>query len=149
MKAMRMKTECSDPAAASMPDQVTLDAKFFQGLADPTRIAILELLLTGEHNVSEIVAAVGGSQSRISNHLACLRWCGYVTTQRKGLYIYYQISDPRIREILRLGQALAREHESGLMTCLRLQPSRKEDGDHDGADELDSAVPVTPVNTVE
>ena len=71
-------------------------------------------------NVSEIVNAIGGSQSRVSNHLACLRWCGFVTTRREGLFVYYYISDPRVRDILRLGQEVAREHEEGLLTCVRL-----------------------------
>ncbi len=146
---MDMTNQSQALPGSSTPDQATLDAKFFQGLADSTRVAILELLLTGERNVSEIVAAVGGSQSRISNHLACLRWCGFVTTERRGLYIYYQVSDPRVRQILRLGQALAREHEAGLRTCLRLQPPGETDGDYVDVDELDSRVPTTPGNTGE
>lgn len=109
------------------PERAILDAKFFQGLSDPTRIAILELLLTGERNVSEIVRELGGSQSRISNHLACLRWCGFVETRREGLFVYYSVSDPRIREILRLGQEVAREHEDALLSCVRLPASEKKE----------------------
>ncbi len=51
-----------------------ITAKFFHGLSDLTRLGIVELLLDeGEQNVSDLVAAVGQSQGRISNHLACLR----------------------------------------------------------------------------
>ncbi len=124
---MSKKQQRSGSKELAIPDSAILDAKFFLGLADATRVAILELLLTGERNVGELVAAIGGSQSRISNHLACLRWCGFVTTRREGLYIYYQISDPRVRDLLRLGQTLAREHEEALRTCLRLDPTMEGD----------------------
>ncbi|WP_029214636.1 ArsR/SmtB family transcription factor [Kallotenue papyrolyticum] len=100
--------------------QAQLDARLFQGLADPIRVAILELLLSGERNVSEIVAALGLAQSRISNHLACLRWCGLVATRREGLRVYYRISDERVRQILTLGRALAQEHAAALQSCRQL-----------------------------
>lgn len=128
-----------------LPNQATLDAKFFQGLSDPTRIEILELLLSGEKNVSEIVSSIGGSQSRVSNHLACLRWCGFVTTRREGLFVYYYISDPRVREILRLGQEVAREHEEGLLTCVRLPSSGKGEPTYAKAAEDKKDTPHVPV----
>ena len=34
-------------------------ARFFQVLADPTRVRVLELLLSGERNVGELVEALG------------------------------------------------------------------------------------------
>ncbi len=125
--------------ASTPPNQATLDAKFFQGLSDPTRIEILELLLRGERNVSEIVSEIGGSQSRVSNHLACLRWCGFVTTRREGLFVYYYICDPRVREILRLGQEVAREHEEGLLTCVRLPSPGKGEAEYAEAADNTSA----------
>ena len=128
------------------PNQATLDAKFFQGVSDPTRIEILELLLTGERNVSEIVSAIGGSQSRVSNHLACLRWCGFVTTRREGLFVYYDICDPRVREILRLGQEVAREHEEGLLTCVRLPSPGKGEPAYAAAVEDEKDTPHVPVS---
>ncbi len=146
MKAMSKKNRRSNLEELSLPEHATLDAKFFLGLADATRIAILELLLTGERNVGEIVATIGGSQSRISNHLACLRWCGFVTTRREGLYIYYQVTDPRVRELLRLGQSLAREHAEALRTCLRLQPLEVDDAERLASAELEASDAVALVS---
>ncbi len=131
---------------STAPTQATLDAKFFQGLSDPTRIEILELLLSGEKNVSEIVSAIGGSQSRVSNHLACLRWCGFVTTRREGLFVYYYICDPRVREILRLGQEVAREHEEGLLTCVRLPSPSKGELAYPEAAENEKDIQHVPVS---
>ena len=55
-----------------------LAARMFRGFADPTRLAILLELLPGERRVSDLVEAVGGSQSNVSGHLACLKGCGLV-----------------------------------------------------------------------
>ncbi len=149
MKAMSKKNRRSNLEEIALPEHATLDAKFFLGLADATRVTILELLLTGERNVGEIVATIGGSQSRISNHLACLRWCGFVTTRREGLYIYYQVTDPRVRELLRLGQSLAREHEEALRTCLRLQPLEVDDRERLASAELEASDAVALVSGTE
>ena len=43
-------------------------------------------------NVSELVAALGQPQSRVSNHLAVAR-CGYVDSRREGKFVYYRLAD--------------------------------------------------------
>jgi DNA-binding transcriptional ArsR family regulator len=105
------------PAGPAPETGAELDARFFRGLGDPTRLRILHLLLAGERSVGEIVAALGGLQGRISSHLMCLRWCGFVTTRREGRRVYYSISDPRVREILRLAQSMRRDHAERLAAC--------------------------------
>ena len=93
-----------EPAAAD------LVAKYFRALGDPTRLRILRLLAAhGERSVSELVAATGDSQPKISNHLACLRWCGFVTTRRQHRSVHYSIADPRVVTLLELA------HTNGLM----------------------------------
>jgi DNA-binding transcriptional ArsR family regulator len=94
--------------------------RFFQVLADPTRVRIVELLLDGEHNVGELVEAVGLQQGRVSAHLACLRWCGFVGTRRAGKFIYYRVTDPRVRELVQLAQGLLADHTGEIASCLRL-----------------------------
>ncbi len=69
------------PTVVTAPE---LTAKFFRGLGDPTRIKILQHLLEGEKNVTQLVELLGLSQGRVSSHLACLRWCGYVHSYREG-----------------------------------------------------------------
>jgi len=71
----------------NLSDEV-LTAKFFRALEDPTRLRILRLLLEGERTVSELVAQLGAPQGRVSSHLACLRWRGYVQVRRQGRYAY-------------------------------------------------------------
>lgn len=97
-------------------------ARFFRGLDDPTRVLILELLLEGEKNVSELVECIGSPQGRISTHLGCLRWCGYVATRREGRNVYYRLADDRVRALLRIAQELMAEHAQELLACQVINP---------------------------
>lgn len=95
-------------------------AKFFHGLSDLTRLRIVEHLLEGEMNVSELVVLLGLPQAQISNHLACLRWCGYVDSRREGRFVYYRVADPRVREILDLARGVIADHAAAILSCTRM-----------------------------
>jgi ArsR family transcriptional regulator, cadmium/lead-responsive transcriptional repressor len=97
-----------------------LTGRFFQVLADPTRVRIVELLLDGEKNVSELVAALGIPQGRVSAHLACLRWCGFIGTRREGKYVYYRVTDARVRDLMRLAHQLLADNAGEIASCLRI-----------------------------
>jgi len=97
-----------------------LKAKLFQGFADPIRIAILELLRERERCVTEIAEAIGCSQPRISNHLACLRWCQFVQTRKEGNQVIYSLRDDRVRRILELGDELLAANAEQVYRCIRL-----------------------------
>ncbi len=89
-----------------------LYARFFQVLSDPTRVRLLHLLLDAPEagrTVSELVEALGAPQGRIST--------GLVQPYREGKYVYYRITDPRVREILALGGAVMRDHAAGIASC--------------------------------
>src|SRR6185437_15045176 len=87
-----------------------LTARFFNGLADPTRLRIVELLLERPYTVGEIVARLGLRQSRVSNALVCLKWCGFVEARREGRNMWYAVSDPRIRELMGLARIVMADH---------------------------------------
>lgn len=96
---------------------LVLTAKFFRALGDPTRLRILGAVMDQEKNVSELVEIIGSPQGRVSSHLACLRWCGYVATRQEGRNVYYRVTDPRVRELLRLAGKLVRGHANRIRTC--------------------------------
>ncbi len=102
-----------------------LSAKFFRGLGDPTRLKILELLLDGEKNVSDLVRCLGIQQGRVSNHLACLKWCGYVTTTSKGRYTVYCIADKRVKHILQLSREMVAKNAEHLWACTRIADTQR------------------------
>ena len=107
-------------AAETSNERFELQARFFRILGDQTRVQILDHLLEGEKKVGELVQLLDSSQSRISNHLACLRWCGFVATRREGREIYYRVTDERVAEILELGRVVIAAHAEHLLNCARI-----------------------------
>ena len=110
------------PLAAMKPDlqRPEVLATFFQALADPTRVRILELLAERSMTVSDLVGALGLAQGRVSSHLSCLRWCGYVRAEVDGRFNRYTLIDDRIREIVRLGESIVLDNADRLTSCLVL-----------------------------
>lgn len=68
-------------------------ARFFHGLADPSRLAILDALRDGERAAGEIAAAGGLSRSKASRHLACLKGCGLVEARQDWRRVFYRLAD--------------------------------------------------------
>lgn len=107
--------------------KLALTTKFFRALGDPSRLKILDSLLDGEKNVGELVELVESSQGRVSNHLACLKQCGFVNTRRDGKFIYYSIADGEVRQLLQIAQAMIGRNAEQIWACTRVSESSKED----------------------
>ena len=97
-------------------------ARYFRVLGDATRLRALEVLLEGERTVGEMVSILGVPRSRVSNHLACLKWCGFATAERRGREVVYRVADPRVRDVLELSRQLSDEHCEHLASCERIGP---------------------------
>jgi DNA-binding transcriptional ArsR family regulator len=107
------------PAA---PLETDLVAKYFRGLGDPIRLQILELLHSdGELTVGALVERLGLPQPKVSNHLACLRWCGFVEARREGRAVYNRIADSRVSAMLELAQSLLADNAQHVAACCRLE----------------------------
>ncbi len=85
---------------SSRAGSVSLRAKLFRGLADPSRLGVLEALRDGPLPVGEVVTRTGLSQPSASMHLACLAECGLVRWQRRGRFVDYEIADKRVVRLL-------------------------------------------------
>jgi DNA-binding transcriptional ArsR family regulator len=94
-----------------------LVARIFRGLGDATRVRILRLLLDGPRSQKEIVEAVGLSQGRVSQHLSCLVWCGYIESTRKGRTVEYQIVNVRVAALLDLGSGFLDSTVGDIGSC--------------------------------
>lgn len=101
---------------------IEIQAKLFRGFSDPSRLLILETLRNGAVAVSEIVEATGLSQSNVSNHLGCLRDCGLVASERQGRFVYYELSDKRVGQLLILADELLADVAKGVYECTRYNP---------------------------
>ncbi|MBI4564581.1 MAG: winged helix-turn-helix transcriptional regulator [Planctomycetes bacterium] len=102
-------------------ERLALKAKFFRGLADRSRLGILESLRDGARNVGEIVAATGLTQSNASMHLECLYCCGLVRRERRGRFIYYRLRSPRTLRLLEAAGKALDEVESHIQECARYE----------------------------
>ena len=110
------------PASPAATDLV---AKYFRGLGDPLRVRILQLLRDeGELAVSELVARLGASQPKVSNHLACLRWCGFVEAERRHRTVLNRVADERVVQMLDLAQALLADNAEHVAACCRIDNAR-------------------------
>lgn len=108
------------PAA---PLETDLVAKYFRGFGDPIRLRILELLLRGEGELSvgELVRRLGLPQPKVSNHLACLRWCGFIEARREGRTIHYRVADARVAEMLDLARSLLADNAEHVAACCAIE----------------------------
>ncbi|MCL5959214.1 MAG: metalloregulator ArsR/SmtB family transcription factor [Chloroflexi bacterium] len=97
--------------------QTEVLSKFFRGLGDPTRVRIIEYLLEGDKSVGELVSLLHSPQGRVSTHLACLRWCGYVSSYKNGRNVYYRADDQRVRDILRLAKEMIFDNAQRIVCC--------------------------------
>jgi len=99
-------------------EEMCLLARLFNGFANSTRLSILSLLVQrGEMKVGELVDELGAPQPRVSDHLRCLSWCGYVGVRREGRNAYYSVSDDRIVQMLKLGEELLQDNLEHVEAC--------------------------------
>lgn len=112
-------------ALAERPTEPELVGKYFRALGDPTRVRILELLgAGGELSVTELVERLNQPQPKVSNHLACLRWCGFVQTRREHPSVYYSVADERVTELLALARALLADNAEHVAACRQIDTQR-------------------------
>ncbi|MDD5302568.1 MAG: metalloregulator ArsR/SmtB family transcription factor [Elusimicrobia bacterium] len=78
----------------------------FKAFADTTRLRILGLLSGREVCVCDLMAVLGESQSKVSQHLASLRSAGLVVFRQEGKWRHYALAKPA-----------GRVH-AGLVACL-------------------------------
>ena len=123
---MRDETVEMDPmqgiAVGRESEELCLLAKLFNGFANSTRLSILLLLARrGEMRVGELVDELEAPQPRISDHLRCLAWCGYVDVRRDGRRAYYSICDDRVLGMIELGESLLSDNQENIEACDTIQ----------------------------
>ena len=78
-------------------------AEFFGALADATRAKIVHLLVHRELCTCDIAAALGVTDSCVSQHLRILRSLRFVRSRRAGKYVYYRLDDSHVAMLIQLG----------------------------------------------
>ncbi len=94
-------------------------ADFFQALAHPTRIAIVEQLRGGELSAGSLIERLGIEQANASQHLAVLRAKNIVVSRKTGNQVFYAVRDPLIIEVLDLMRRYFHSHLSESLATLK------------------------------
>jgi DNA-binding transcriptional ArsR family regulator len=94
-------------------------AEFFQALAHPTRIAIVEQLRNGELSAGALIERLGVEQANVSQHLGVLRAKNILINRKAGNQVFYSVRDPLIIEVLDLMRRYFHAHMSEVLATLK------------------------------
>ncbi|HZT78089.1 MAG TPA: metalloregulator ArsR/SmtB family transcription factor [Vicinamibacterales bacterium] len=85
-------------------DSASALAETFRVLGDPTRVRILDALLSrAEIPVCDLAGMLGVTQSAVSHQLRLLRSMRLVRARRDGRHIYYAVDDDHIVKLFKQG----------------------------------------------
>lgn len=87
------KSDLTEQKAAALAD-------LFGVLANPYRVQILQVLGSGELNVTEILERISITPTALSNHLTKLKRSGVVDFRREHRHLFYYVADKRIADVL-------------------------------------------------
>mgnify|MGYP001103411710 CR=1 FL=1 len=91
------------PANALYEDDHLQSAAFLaKSLSDGNRLRILVLISNGKKSVSAIVETLDLSQPLVSHHLKELKRSLLVKVEREGPFVYYELADARILDVLQI-----------------------------------------------
>lgn len=79
----------------------------------------------GELSVGELVERLGLPQPKVSNHLACLRWCGFIEARREGRTVYNRMADTRVAAMLDLAESLLADNAEHVAACCRIEEAER------------------------
>ena len=85
----------------------------FRALADPTRLAILDLLRKGEMTAGALAEKFDMTKPSMSHHFAVLRKADLITSRREGQQIWYGLNTTVVDDILAWAMRL-KEHKNGV-----------------------------------
>jgi DNA-binding transcriptional ArsR family regulator len=94
-------------------------AEFFQALAHPTRIAIVEQLREGELSAGALIERLKIEQANASQHLAVLRGKNIVVSRKSGNQVFYSVRHPLIIEVLNVMRRYFHVHMSEAVASIK------------------------------
>lgn len=82
-------------------EQLEHAAECLRLLAHPHRLRTVQLLLQSQFTVGELATACGIASSMMSEHLRLMQRAGFLSSQRSGRNVHYEIAEPHLRHILK------------------------------------------------
>lgn len=84
----------------------------FQAIADPTRRAILSLLMLNAMTPNTLAEHFDSSRQAISKHIKILTECELVKQEQSGREIYYHFNNKKLKEVDKWLQPFRAQWES-------------------------------------
>ena len=81
------------------PEALELVAQRFRVLADPLRLRLLQLLVGGRRNVTELTSRLATTQPNVSKQLRVLQQAGFVGRRAEGNNAYWFVADSSVFEL--------------------------------------------------
>jgi len=75
-------------------------AECLRTLAHPHRLRMVQMLLQGRYSVGELADACGLPSPMASEHLRLMQHCGFLTSEKEGRFVYYQVAEAHLKNIL-------------------------------------------------
>lgn len=100
-------------------------AQFFQTLAHPQRIHLLDLLRDGPQTVGELQARLAPEASNISQQLSVLRKQRIVYSRKEGTSVIYDVTDPLVFDILDVSRKMFENQLAELQSAVMNDMSRE------------------------
>ncbi|OPX30813.1 MAG: hypothetical protein B1H08_00705 [Candidatus Omnitrophica bacterium 4484_171] len=78
------------------------DSELLKILGNPSRLKMVECLVSGECNVNKIIDIFNIPQSTVSQHLGMLKSKGVVVVRKEGVRRCYKVVDKRVSRIIKI-----------------------------------------------
>lgn len=75
-------------------------AECLRVLAHPHRLRMIQMLLRGDHTVTELAEACELPPAMASEHLRLMQRCGFLSSEKDGRKVYYRVAEPHLKQIL-------------------------------------------------
>ncbi len=95
-----MKSQEKSKFEKNMMKKCEIVARVLKALAHPQRLLILCTLAAGEKTVGEIEKACDASQSAVSQFLNRMRLEGFISSEKRGSFVYCKIADPKVNQLI-------------------------------------------------
>lgn len=76
-------------------------AECLRTLAHPHRLRMVQMLLQGQYTVGDLAEACGLPSAMASEHLRLMQRCGFLTSEKDGRKVYYQVAEPQLASIMK------------------------------------------------
>jgi DNA-binding transcriptional ArsR family regulator len=97
---MNAKKKTTELLKLTPLDALEQAAECLKTLAHPHRLRMVQMLLRGRYTVGELAEACGIPSHMASEHLRLMQRCRFLTSEKEGRMVYYQIAEPHLADIM-------------------------------------------------